>query len=265
MKKGEVKDIKPLNLDSVLGQPRNRVARVGIEIEGGWDIQPKGYAIQRDGSVFKEAGDANRDLSRTKLPGFAFGEVTSGPIMAAQVPKFLKACYPKMIDDSCGLHIHMGLETLYQYNLLTDSPVYQETVVHYLTDWARREGLDPKHPIWPRLEGKSEYCQKKFWPEEQMQAVRKEYDHSKYGHRYTMIHYCWTRFQTVECRLLPMMETPDLATRALNTIINVTNAYLMLADKQRVITKAKINMPDGSVKIKMELRKGEVYEEYEEA
>lgn len=255
---------KAVDLSNLLGKNRNRIPKVGVEIEGGWTAQPDGYKIVRDGSVFKAAGDDNRDLSRTAFPKELFGEIGSGPMQPAQILRFLRKCWPQRINDSCGLHIHMGLETLYQYNLLTDSPDYQETIVAYLTDWAKREGLPPDHSIWPRLAGKSEYCQKKFWPDEQMYTVKKDYDHTKHGHRYTMIHYCWARFQTVECRLLPMLASPEQAARALRTIIDVTSAYLMQADKSKVIEKARISLPDGSVKIKMEIRNGEIYEEYDE-
>ena len=246
-KEAEV-EAKPLNLDDILGKPKNRVTKIGVELEGGWEKEklPAGVRVERDGSVLKE-GDEGA-LKRVGYPASTlFGEIPIGPMQVIQLNQALKKYYPQHVDKSCGMHVHMSFDSVYRYNILADSPAYQETVVEYLTRWAKAEGFDKTHHIWPRLENKNIYCQKKFWPDKQMPTAQKDHNLEREGHRYTMIHYCWERNRTVECRLLPMMDGPEQAARAIRMLIDVTNAYLIKADKARVKEGGVVQLGDGSI------------------
>lgn len=237
-------EFAPLNIDAALGKrPRNRIARVGIELEGGWREIPEGGQLQTDTSVFK--GHVPPDLQ--------CGEIALGPMQKINVARMVEKYYPTKVDETCGLHVHMGFETVYQYMLLADSPAYQDTVIEYLGRWGKKEGLPTTHPLWSRLRGESVYCQKKFWPQEQMGTSRKDHDQKRVGHRYTMIHYCWARYRTVECRLLPMMETAPQSVRVIKFLLDLTNAYLLTVDKGKVKDHGKV-----------ELDNGDIYEEYVE-
>jgi hypothetical protein len=254
-----------VNLDAIIARrPKNRVARVGIELEGGWDLirHPLPFKVVRDGSVFKKR-DAG-DLQREGLPGIACGEVPLPPMQPAQIPRSIRKYYPTVIDDSCGLHVHMSFETVLHYAILADSASYMETMIAYLRRWAKDHDLPKDHPLWDRLDGKSQYCQKKFWPEAQIQTNQKDHDLERFGHRYTWIHFCWGRYKTVECRGLTMMETPDLAISAVQEVVKVTNAYLLKAEKVRARATGTVPKIGSKTKITLELRGGEVYEQYEE-
>ncbi len=248
----EQPEARPLDISAAMAKrPRNRIARIGLELEGAWKVFPPGIQeLQIDTSVFKSGG------GQVPPAGYSvsqLGELALGPMQPAYLVKALKINYPTKVNETCGLHVHMSLETVYQYALLMDSPAYQETVIAQFAKWGQEENLPPTHPLWGRLEGKSAYCQKKFWPQEQIQATRKDHDREREGHRYTMIHYAWGRFKTVECRILPMMETVEQATRAVKRLLDVTNAYLVTVDRK----KAKVT---GSIK----LDNGDIYEEYVE-
>lgn len=244
VKKGVVEGV-PIDIsDLLIDKPRNRVMRIGIEIEGGWRGTPNGLRIDRDGSVFKDAGDNNRDCTRSKYPDFLFGEIQSKPIQPIGISSFIQSAWPHKVDLSCGLHIHMSFKTVYEYAVLMN-PNYQETLLKYLGEWAKEEGLAKDHPIWPRLSGKSEYCQKKFWPDAQVNYRGKDFDKHREGHRYTIINYCWRdgKVRTIECRVLPMLENADLATRGLLRIVDITNACLVkLVDKKKDIQSGKISI-----------------------
>lgn len=232
-------EVKPLDIDRALARlPRNRIARVGVELEGGWSTLPPGVPrLEPDTSVF-----------RGLVPsGLQCGELPLGPMPPIYMPKAVKRHYPSKVDATCGMHVHMGFETLLQYSLLADSPAYQETVIEYMGRWGKEVRLPDTHPLWSRLKGESVYCQKKFWPQEQMGTTRKDHDQRRVGHRYTMIHYCWGRYQTVECRLLPMMDTPELAISAITALLNLTNAYLVTVDKTKVRDKGKIELDNGDI------------------
>jgi hypothetical protein len=260
--------IEPLDLDKVLGKPKNRVTKIGVELEGGWIKLPVGAKLERDSSVFNDAPPA----------GHKAGELPLGPMQVAQLGSSMRKYYPQAVDATCGMHVHMSFETLFQYNLLADSPVYQETVMEYLLRWAKEEGFKDAHHIWPRLKGQSIYAQKKYWPQEQMQRQQKDHDKERYGHRYTAIHYCWNRYGTVECRILPMMETVEQGIRATRRVIDITNAYLILADRSKARrtapSRSKVEMDFKSKGVydergkdytKMVFENGDIYEEYIEA
>ncbi len=270
---GSVGKVNALDLGHMMGKPRNRVTLLGVELEGGWkDVHVlPGIDVERDGSVFKVA-DAG-GLRRNGYPDYLCGEIPIGPFLVGQMPAAMKRYWPDVIDQSCGMHVHMSFETLMQYNILTDSPAYQETMMAYLKRWAQSEGFPEKDPIWGRLSGKCVYCQRKFWPMAQMETIKKDHDKERFGHRYTAIHYAWQRTKTVECRLLPMMATVEQGIRAVRQVVDITNAYLVVAEKRRVKDYSSLKMGNGAGqdhmsvekgngRIRMILDSGDVYEEF---
>ena len=232
------------------GKLRQRVHKVGIELEGGWNTLPRGTQLQRDTSVRfgtmeappnaarrpgtrNENGDAwvrfNPDPSEP-VPPFS-GELPSHILGVAQFPDWVRTYYPSQVNATCGLHIHMSFaKVLYYQQLMVKE--YQDSIVKYMIRWANDERLLADHCIWPRLRGQVEYCQHKFWPDHQARVTNKDYDHFREGCRYTVMNYCYGRLRTLECRLLPMFQDKEQSIRALTEILNITNAFLV-ANKGR--------------------------------
>lgn len=206
-------DAEWLNIDDILGKPKNRVAMMGVELEGAWKIVPKGVTLERDGSVFPGG-----------CSGHKTGELPVGPFQPIALGRFLRKYYPDMVDKTCGMHVHMSFESLKYYQRLMVAE-YQETIIEYMVRWAKEEGLATSHPIWDRLAGKNEYCGRNFWPDQQVSKKKKEYGHQE-GGRYTMVHYCG-RQNTIEVRVLPMMSDAKLATSAIHRLQDITNACLV--------------------------------------
>lgn len=232
---------KALNIDTLLGEAKNRVVKIGIELEGAWKSLPPDCSIENDASVFK--GHKPKDYPY-------IGEIPIGPWQPAAIVKSLKRYYPHKTDYTCGMHVHMSFTVLRHYLALM-VPEYQETMIDYLKAWAMKEGFPPGHHIYDRLSGKSIYCQKKFWPIEQANNKKKEYDQQKTGHRYTIINYCG-RWNTVEVRVLPMMDTPEQAVRAIKLVKDITNACLIKLGKFK----------EEKIVGKIQLSDTEFYEEY---
>lgn len=226
-----------LNIDHALGKARNRVYRVGIELEGGWVTLPKGTNVERDGSV------RFRDVAAERLAHI--GELPSPPLEVSQYPNWMKAYYPVATNETCGMHVHMSFKSAFTYQQLM-TPKYPATIIEYMVRWAKKSNLESGHPLWPRLAGLSEYCQTLFQADEQASATTKGFDHHSNGHRYTVINYCWSRYNTLECRLLPMMKTVDVGIAAVQEIINITNAFLVASAKRekRVVAKHIIDDPE---------------------
>lgn len=232
-----------INIDSIIGKPRNRIVRIGVELEGAWrkNQLPQEESIQTDTSVFKDPNTGNQ----VHPPGHIAGEVSLGPMQPAQLSRAVRKYYPHMINDTCGLHVHMSFDSTRYYSWLMDSKDYQDTIVEYLSRWAKEEGFAKDHHIWKRLSGKTEYCQDKFWPDLQVKSP-KDHSRTRHGHRYTIINYCHAAHGTLECRVLPMMDTPEQAVRAVKQVLNITNACLvrLAARKQREQLKVASRLED---------------------
>lgn len=257
-----------LNIDAALRRRiskdgtriKDRINRIGIELEGGWTKLPEGTALAHDGSVRVGTGDpvleaeintlttnynnglltrtryeaairplvARRDAAASKL---LTGELPSEPLEPSKFVAWMKKFYPSHVNETCGLHVHMSFESALHYQRLM-TPAYQGTVVRYLTDWAKEEGLPSSHPIWSRLKGESRYCQLKYFADAQAQTRSKSYDQSRPGHRYTAINYPFLQHGTVEVRILPMMENVDQGIRSVQRVLDITNAFLVTAAKK---------------------------------
>ena len=251
---------KPLDIDRLLvGKLRDRIYRVGIELEGGWKRTPEGVVIAHDGSV--------KGLDSEVIPGeppnppkevhYYAGEIQSEPLEVGRVAKWVKQFYPHRVNDTCGLHVHMSFKSAFHYQLLM-VPEFQATILLYLQKWAEVEGFPQSHYIWNRLAGRNVQCQavtvRDFYPDLQARASKKQYEahqpRHEYspGHRYTVINYCYGQHTTLECRVLPMMEKPAQAIAAVQRVLSITNASLVaLAERQEKL-RADIDVEDGEEK-----------------
>lgn len=213
-----------IDLSSKLGKVKNRIFRVGIELEGAWKTRPPGPGgIIRDGSLDGLANDYG--------DRYLIGELPSPPLgltkAEANYTEWMKLNYPAKVNHTCGMHVHLRPRTSFGYQRLMDMR-YPATIIQAMKAWAKDAKLAKGHPVWERLAGNSPYCQFQFFPNEQSLTREKDYNRERQGHRYTVVNYCWSRHGTVECRLLPMMDTMDQATEVIKYLLDVTNAYLVL-------------------------------------
>lgn len=213
-----------------LHRSQNRVYRVGIELEGAWLKFPDDIPLHRDGSVEGLVGPKD-PITGFPIP-LTVGEIHSEPIEPLKIRQWMKKYYPSHVNKTCGLHVHMSFKNARHYQWLMDRPDYQDTMVEYLRRWGKEEGIPVKHPLWSRLRGESTYCTLGYFPDEQARQKQKNYSHDSTGSRYTVINYCFGLHETLECRVLPMFEDPEVGIRAVRQVLDVTNAYLQLAGKK---------------------------------
>ena len=250
MAKVEV-DIKTaLNIDKFLGRvKRNRIALVGIELEGGWKKLPDGINLTHDGSLtgLGEQDHPTRDeleAARRGSKQLHIGELQSEPLEPVKLTAWMKQYYPNHMNETCGLHVHMSFHRAKHYMQLM-VPEYTATIVEYIGRWAEREHLDHKHPIWKRLAGENEHCKHLFYADIQAKATKKDYSHDYPGNRYTCINYCNGLHSTLECRLLCMMETYEQGVRAVQNILDITNSFLIVTAKREEKLKAELQLSAG--------------------
>ncbi len=257
--------IQPVDITAIIGAgpPRNRIAQVGVELEGGWNKLPAEVRLTHDGSVrgissfppAKEAelieltrllnnsgGTNEQQLRFQKLyheqqrcaEKLKIGELPSPILSMKQAdpmywPVWVRKFYPSHVNYTCGLHVHMSFNRELTYQRLMDS-TYSKTILEEMRKWAEARTIPAEHPLWARLAGSCEYCQHLFYAEQQTKERVKRNtnaDHRREGSRYTVVNYPWSLLHTVEVRLLPMFDQADLAIEAIQQVINITNAFLM--------------------------------------
>jgi len=257
--------VDALDLDNLLKQRlKNHLYRVGIELEGRWKKLPAGTRLEHDGSVkfVKPPAKPNphdyptrqhyqaavrRYESAAVFPQFmteaeGVGELVSTPLPPDKVAEWIKQSYPDEVNASCGLHVHMSFLSLRFYSQLMTKE-FQGTVVKYLKAWGGEEELPKDHPLFARLEpGGNEYCTHNFWPDQQAaKSGHKDYDRAKPGNRYTGVAYPFQMHETIECRFLPMFESANRSIRAVQRVMDITNASLFkLAGKKEKRDKVEI-------------------------
>lgn len=238
----DMKTVKPVALDTVMGKTKNRINRIGIELEGGWHKLRPGTRLTHDGSVQLSV----EQQLMCAANGGGIGELPSPPLdMGSWVP-WIKTFYPHEVNASCGMHVHLSFQTALTYQRLM-SPAYPATIIAYVTKWAKERKLDKEHPIWPRLNGQSQYCQHRFWADDQVNRS-KDHDRHRPGNRYTVVNYCYSAHSTLECRLLPMMSDVDGAIDAIQNVLNITNAFLVATKGREEKVRLEQRITDESLR-----------------
>jgi hypothetical protein len=248
-----------IDINKRLGKVRNRVEKLGLEMEGGWarQLRPPDR-LGHDGSVFDRGNNGQRrHVFPPGMPENAFaGEAVSSPLDPINYPRWIRRCYPTWHDDTCGLHVHMSFTSVKYYEILASSVDYYDTMMQYLKLWALEEdakapGLFPEdHHIWSRLAGTNRYCLGKWWPEKQIHRTTKPVGRNavrddEVGHRYTAINFPFAIHKTIEIRVLPMFPDADMAIRAVRRTIDITNACLVvMAKKLEPVVEEVILLPD---------------------
>lgn len=216
-----LKDQKPVSLEGVK-RPRNRIYRVGIELEGLWKKIPEGVGkLEHDGSVAGFAGIGH------------IGELPSPPLEVELFEAWMRKHYPTEVNETCGMHVHTSFKSALTYQRLMD-PRYPATILAYIAKWGKKVDLPKDHCLWGRLRGESVFCKHQYTADEQVMNVEKDHNRERRGNRYTVMNYCWGRTTTIECRLLPAMPTVDLAIDAVREVINITNSYLVATAKREI-------------------------------
>jgi len=180
-----------------------RTAKIGIEIEGGWDYEPAAD-IYGDGSV--------------SVGGDHSGEICSPPLSLPKVQAWMRENYPSFTNSTCGLHIHISLKRNLDYSRLM-SPNFYTYFLHHIEKWA--EGYILKSsPFWNRLRGANSYCRREFKADEQVLLTHKE------SPRYTHLNYCFSLHHTLECRLFPTFKQVEVACHAVRAFVDIVEAWL---------------------------------------
>jgi hypothetical protein len=228
---------------------KDRIYRVGVELEGGWEQLPPGLTskhIVADSSVqIPSRVDPNTLQSRIHV-----GEIPSPKdgLPMADYANWMRIHYPQHVNETCGLHTHVSFRYRLHYMLLMN-PDFTPFVIKGIINWAENEKLPKDHPIWKRIMQKDHnHCAHIYLGDNQVKAERKEYSsRGTPNSRYTALNYRYAQCianggtrGTIECRLLPMMETVDQAISAVGEVFKLTNQFLAQLKVKEPRVEAKV-------------------------
>jgi hypothetical protein len=238
------------------------VARVGVELEGGWwegfkfarvmrglkkpaSSNPWNLEWHSDGSVqvrneyyMARSGGADGDGSPHAGTGLFMGEgVCNPPQLPGKVVSWVRHNHPRWVNDSCGMHVHMSFKALVDYERIMerDFAVWFEKE---MAAWGKKNDITYQ-PFWQRLRGDNQYCQPNSRLGEKITSqniLNHKLSKSKVDQSFTKYYQlnfgAWKKYQTMECRLLPMFPDPKLSSKAVYDLICTFERYLNMPYEQ---------------------------------
>ncbi len=249
-------------------QPTERKwLKVGLELEGAWDCsrealtrRARPHSVHGDGSVHVDGYDdsdddeecaycrglhedewyseAQRDRIREDgctCDGGASGwqgEISSIPMASRdEYVAMLTTLHPDEANASCGFHVHASF-TPSDYSRLME-PVFWTFFTAKWRSWQRPEGAndDEWERFQYRLDGRQSYCRANFTPDAQVNDI---------GERYTQLNFCFRKHGTLECRLLPMFNTPAVSVAAVDYLLSIYDEFLSQPESAMPITAVAV-------------------------
>ena len=198
----------------------------GFEIEGGWTRERRQkYETER---IMKSDGSVN-------VPApYVQGEINSPVYKDMQMAwEFIKDYYPDVVNESCGLHVHISVKNS-DYVRLMEKKFHEE--FHKWMEWMLKNHKDriPKE-FKNRKEGKNRYCKDEFMPEKQVIGA---------GDRYTQLNYCHKQHATMENRMLPGCKDAKTAFFLITQYLLMVENYLKKTPNKITTHTIEIEAPE---------------------
>jgi hypothetical protein len=238
--------------------PTGRLLTIGIELEGGFSCLPDrddiSYDTHEDSSVEIEGG-YNEDCECSGCcdgdecdyrGDYEFvGELVSPVLPITAWQHWVRKCYPSEHNESCGGHVHFGVSNISAYENL-NCQEFHNYFVRELKAWGKRANIRNDN-FWSRINGENSMCKDEYEGKEQL-AVR---DEGYPSCRYCILNFQYDKHRTVECRVLPVFESPSTMISAIKAVIRIFNAWLKSAGFNDITKdESDIIVPDFSGKIK---------------
>lgn len=200
-----------------------RINAVGFEIEGGW--KGKRYLSPfADGTLISDHSINGQTLNgATPIASLHVGEAVSPVISYLETNKEGKFLWeewllahwpnadpPHRANRTCGFHIHLSVNSLRDYVLLTG-----KSFLFGARDRMHELGLElklpEKHIFWERMEGLNSFCKLDFNPSRQMELTKA--NHHGNRSRYGYLNFSYNVHGTVEFRALPTFRDAKIGVR----------------------------------------------------
>jgi hypothetical protein len=182
----------------------NRIAKMGVELEGGWETKPDARMV----------GDGSVSVSANYV-----GELPSPPFEdPVALTAWMRKNYPTKTNQSCGMHVHVSFKNRKDYLRFMSKEAFDH-IHDELEKWGKRANIKNEH-FWARLRGDNTYCKLFYSPMKQVKHV------DKGPARYSMLNYCYGRYGTMELRVLPLFKEVDVGVAAVMAFANICERWL---------------------------------------
>ena len=185
---------------------------IGVELEGRWrhlndvtrSARNAGLTACGDGSVHGSFSDCEPYEIQTKPANLGS--------TLQQVAEF----YPDEADRSCGMHVHVSFQYPTDFSCLSSLEFF-EYFKNRWEQWGAANNLSPDSEFYRRLRGRNNFCHINTIAPVQLWNID----------RYHQLNFsAWSEHKTVECRMLPMFRTQQLAISAIKELIDIYETFL---------------------------------------
>jgi hypothetical protein len=189
--------------------------KIGVELEGGWSTSVTPLLEKVVGSKW------NDDVSVRGINLPYHGELVTRPHSSMdKLFKDMLELWPELHNASCGMHIHTSFSAE-DTGMLTEDTFWLYFQKRWL-EWG--EKVKAPKIFWDRFYGtipdQSRRYKREWKPLVQL-AVN---DHNQ---RYTQLNFVsWHKFGTVECRLLPMFDSQEMAMSSVVELMDIYDTFL---------------------------------------
>lgn len=183
---------------------------LGVELEGGWNIEP--LNICYDGSVHVDAPYV--------------GEIQSPAMELDELLEWVDKRYPDYSNHTCGLHVHFSMDNEDYACLMKESfyKYFRKEIQKFIDNFQFPNSVD-KETLINRFNGNNRFCRDTFIPEDQYWLE------GKTNARYCQLNFCYAIHGTLECRLAPMFQDKETAKQYIKTLYTVIADYLSIAPR----------------------------------
>lgn len=186
----------------------NIISQIGIELEGAW---PNTTIHEIESSSLPITGCADGSLSGRLPLDHSWWEIQTEPVAYENLStlwKTIDTYAPKHYNHTCGLHIHTSFISDDLYSIVASKSFVlhmRKELTQFYWNLVRNgqhsdEILRVAERFLHRLEGNNSYCKR------EVKIIPQLFDNG--GQRYSFLNYCYSKHQTLECRVFPMMPAP---------------------------------------------------------
>ena len=212
------------------GRRRRHWQRVGVELEGGYNEDPRNYltraGIVRGSGTFRDGNNCVIDRVQFGTDGSVHTnaavdgrETRIGPYLRwRDVASTMMAMYPDRTNETCGLHFHTSFRVVDYSRFM--SREFHTYFLERWESWANGIGIPASHAFWNRWRG-CRYTERN--------GANGDVDYSTGANRYQQLNYsAWNDHGTLECRMLPAFHDRRLAILAIAHGLQVYEDWLAL-------------------------------------
>ena len=193
-----------------------RIDKIGLEIEGGWNA---GNLPNASPGICSSDPSVNFASDSYGIEAKEYQSSPTGSLL--ELTDWVRRIYPPHTNGTCGIHVHVSLKSPMNYARIIDKR-FEAFFDEELNTWAKGR-ITNKH-FWARLNGENKFCKKGWNPEEQMRQLSKGA-----GVRWTQWNFCWGVRKTAECRVLPTFKKPEVAIMTITKVVKIVEDYLALS------------------------------------